>query len=700
MATATSNNSGNWGDDIWDGGSGAGGIPAAGDAVVIAAGHSVLMNYDMSGEAGITTLTITGHDSTTPGMLYFKNGTDGYLKFATGTGNGILGTNNTNKGRLLANSDGVWRGNKGTTVTGSADADTLTAVAHGLTDTTPISFFCDSATDILPAPLKEGVVYYVRDKADNTFKVAATSGGAAINLTTDGTGTFGVNTCLAFANKAIIDFVGTALLTATYLDVALVGFEPINKSVEVYKDAYTCTDQTTDVNTTTDVITFTGAPPAAGTAVMVKSSGTLPGGLTTTDVYYTRTIDGNTCKLATRNADAQIVDITSAGSGTLTMYSGHTDTATKVMAIVQDLTSDGCWITTAGHNTVFLVDANQGDNVDQQRDTLASIDTSAPFGLTITTANVNSAQYPLALVFLSSRNVSIRNSTSTSASQAIVSGASGCCFQCEIIASAGQYCYGLSSSNNNTISGTISGCSSGLSNSNNNTISGTISGCTYGLYSSNNNTISGTISGCTSTSYNGSYGNKLRNSDTTVVMSTNNPSVVGRLSCEDYGRVPGVHKIFDNMGDIIKTACDGTGDAPSVDPDAGNGYCIEASNLQSYCGTEEANGFKNPLLIIEDQRIWLAAGSYTITYKTQNTFTGGISAGELLLTGTYPNASDILTTQTDAPALAIRTNDADWTQTLDISVTMTTDGWLSIKLELMKYESGCEVYIWPEPTIA
>ena len=164
--------------------------------------------------------------------------------------------------------------------------------------------------------------------------------------------------------------------------------------------------------------------------------------------------------------------------------------------------------------------------------------------------------------------------------------------------------------------------------------------------------------------------------------------------------MPGVHKIFDNMGDIIKTACDGTGDAPSVDPDAGNGYCIEASNLQSYCGTEEANGFKNPLLIIEDQRIWLAAGSYTITYKTQNTFTGGISAGELLLTGTYPNASDILTTQTDAPALAIRTNDADWTQTLDISVTMTTDGWLSIKLELMKYESGCEVYIWPEPTIA
>ena len=108
MATATSNNSGNWSDDIWDGGSGDGGRPADGDAVVIAAGHNVLMNADLSGWTGLTTLTIASH-ATTPGMLYFKNGTDGHLKFRTGTNYGILGNNDgVTLGRLLANHDGNW----------------------------------------------------------------------------------------------------------------------------------------------------------------------------------------------------------------------------------------------------------------------------------------------------------------------------------------------------------------------------------------------------------------------------------------------------------------------------------------------------------------------------------------------------------------------------------------------------------------
>ena len=47
--------------------------------------------------------------STTPGMLYFKDGTDGHLKFRTGTNYGILGNNDgVTLGRLLANHDGSW----------------------------------------------------------------------------------------------------------------------------------------------------------------------------------------------------------------------------------------------------------------------------------------------------------------------------------------------------------------------------------------------------------------------------------------------------------------------------------------------------------------------------------------------------------------------------------------------------------------
>jgi hypothetical protein len=69
-------------------------------------------------------------------------------------------------------------------VTPEADDDTFTDNAHGLSDGDAIVF---QATAI-PTGLTAGTVYYVRDSAANTFKVAATIDGAAIDITTDGTG--------------------------------------------------------------------------------------------------------------------------------------------------------------------------------------------------------------------------------------------------------------------------------------------------------------------------------------------------------------------------------------------------------------------------------------------------------------------------------------------------------------------------------
>ena len=102
MATITSNASGNWSvGATWVGGV----KPADGDTVVIAAGHSVLMDEDQSAfVTGVGSVTITG--GVTPGMLYWKDGTDGYLKVKTGTY--VTGTLVTNRGRLLVNSDGIW----------------------------------------------------------------------------------------------------------------------------------------------------------------------------------------------------------------------------------------------------------------------------------------------------------------------------------------------------------------------------------------------------------------------------------------------------------------------------------------------------------------------------------------------------------------------------------------------------------------
>jgi len=724
MATITSNASGNWS----AGATWVGGIkPADGDAVVIAAGHNVLMDDDLSAYTGLLAVTITG--GATPGMLYFMNGTSGHLKIRTGYN--LVGTTDTNRGRLLANSDGIW-GNTG---------------------------------------------------------------------------------ALAFANKAIIDLQGTSKIQALNLDIALYCTHPANWFVETYKTVYTC-NQATDVNVDTDVLTFGTAPPAAGTPVRVKSSGTLPGGLSADRIYYTRIISGNTCKLALQNNDATIVDITSIGDGTLTMYDGHTNTATKILNVIQDITADAPWTTVAGHNRIVLADIAP-EAYDQQRDTLATIAAGA---LTITTNNVDSVQFPCARIYLSSRNVSIR-SNGTTKDQPIVDFTSaathGGVFDCEIVNTyqpgtqttfygygilygsghtlsgviTGCYrgiaygsghtllgvitgcSYGIAYGSGHTISGVITGCLYGIAYGSGHTISGVITGCGYGIFYGSGHTISGVITGCYCGTFYGSghtisevitgcyygifyglghtllgvitgclygifygsghtllgvitgclygiaYGSGhtisgeiksnsydyffpfglvtlIDNGQNTFVLHDRNLiGGIGRVSVENYGGVAGAYKAIDAFGDVLKTACNGVGDAPSVDPDGGNGYCIEASNIQSNCGAQNS-----PLVIFDKHRIWMTAVAHTVTYKVQTTY-AGISAGNLKLTARYWNAG-VLTEVTNEPAINQRTGPTDWTQTLTVTFTPTQADWVDFKIELMEYEAGNEVYIWPTPVIS
>lgn len=65
--------------------------------------------------------------------------------------------------------------------TAQASGDTITATAHGLTNTTKIVFQSGYA----PTGLSANTTYFVRDATTDTFKVAATSGGTAIDITAD-----------------------------------------------------------------------------------------------------------------------------------------------------------------------------------------------------------------------------------------------------------------------------------------------------------------------------------------------------------------------------------------------------------------------------------------------------------------------------------------------------------------------------------
>jgi len=73
--------------------------------------------------------------------------------------------------------------------TANSGTDFITATAHGMLDGDTVMF---SGTvypgTTLPSPLDGETLYYVRDKTTDTFKVALTAGGVAINITDAGTG--------------------------------------------------------------------------------------------------------------------------------------------------------------------------------------------------------------------------------------------------------------------------------------------------------------------------------------------------------------------------------------------------------------------------------------------------------------------------------------------------------------------------------
>lgn len=69
--------------------------------------------------------------------------------------------------------------------------DTITSNSHGFADGDKVAF-TDQHGYSVPAGLTADTVYFVVSSATNTFQVAATSGGAAIAITADGTNHYAI----------------------------------------------------------------------------------------------------------------------------------------------------------------------------------------------------------------------------------------------------------------------------------------------------------------------------------------------------------------------------------------------------------------------------------------------------------------------------------------------------------------------------
>lgn len=404
MATITSNASGSWSvGATWVGGV----KPADNDAVVIAAGHSVLMDDDTSAFTGLQTVTIQGH-ATTPAMLYFKDGTSGYLKIRTGYN--LIGTSGTLPGRLLANSDGVW-GNTGS---------------------------------------------------------------------------------LAFANKAVIYLGATSRIVGTYLSIELCCYQPTTKYLRMYGARHTVT-----ASAANDTLTKTAHGLANATAVMVMSSGTLPAPLEADTTYYVVSTATDTFKLA-HYSSGTAIDLTSAGTGTVEVYTGVA-TSTNPVNVFEDVTAETGWTTTAGHNAAATVNLATSA-YDQQRLTLSTIAASA---ITLSAA-VDSAQGPGSRIYLVSRNVSIQSAAVTNfaiVDYSLAQTNTGV-FQCEIRNVSGSgttfYAYGISNGAGHTVSGVLCGLTYGLTAGSGFAVTGVVVACANGVYNGDSYSVSGEIAGCSS----------------------------------------------------------------------------------------------------------------------------------------------------------------------------------------------------------
>lgn len=98
-------------------------------------------------------------------------------------------------------------------------SDTITKSDHGLKDGNAVVF---STTTTLPAGLSLATTYYVVSATSTTFKVAATRGGSAIDITTTGTGT---HTCtftesasqnISDTARSLVKIINTAAASTVY----------------------------------------------------------------------------------------------------------------------------------------------------------------------------------------------------------------------------------------------------------------------------------------------------------------------------------------------------------------------------------------------------------------------------------------------------------------------------------------------------
>jgi len=131
------------------------------------------------------------------GDVFYINQVDAPLRIAIAQNTTAVAISDT---AITVGADWISKFSTPTTATFTADntTDTFTSAAHGLSNGTIV--MVKNAGGALPAGLSANTQYYVISAATNTFQLSLTSGGAAVDITTNGTGTQTFSTGFVYIN--------------------------------------------------------------------------------------------------------------------------------------------------------------------------------------------------------------------------------------------------------------------------------------------------------------------------------------------------------------------------------------------------------------------------------------------------------------------------------------------------------------------
>jgi len=712
MATYYSQGTGNWSSTTnWDTVAGGGGSdPASGNEAgmdnhtyIIQVNHTITLDLNMTAWAvGIAGLTITGH-ATTPGMLRAKYDTDASYGLKIKTGTTIQGTDAAAKGRLLANSDGVW-GNTGAlpfarkfiisldgtanitadyldialygiepgiksiatylakqTVVGSAANDTLTKNSHGYADTTPIMFQVSGGT--LPAPLTTTDVYYVRDQTANTFKVALVSGEVAINLTSDGSGTIESYTGHAATNTPTMNVLTDVTGDPQWVSGASVVLVNTNQP-------WTCAQQRVTINGAPNAGNITisenvGSAQYPGARIFLMTRNVAIRSNTTASINIVSYPSG-----ATHGGVFQCEIRSTAGTGT-TFYgtgvvygTGHTISGTVSGNTYGVLNG-------TGHTISGTVSGNSSGVYSGTGHTISGTVSGNSSGVYSGTGHAISGT-------VSGNTYGVETGTGHTIS-GTVSGNT----------------YGVLNGPGFTISGTVSGNNIGVFNGTGFTISGTVSGNSYGVLYGTAHTISGTVSGNT---YDfrypvGAICRSAAMADPPTFSDRNTAGIGSRagslgIYCEDYGGVLGASRAFHPTGDVIKNA--------AIVRSGGAASSLQVVPL-SECKTAGVRGAWTSaqirVLAWTEMDVPASAQTKTIYIRGSNATAWSTypTAAELFVEAVYLNHGTLLTHAT-AVSTAVLTDNTTWTA-FPVTFTPAQAGPVRYRVIFGAYTAGAEIFV-------